>query len=161
MIHSIKIPPTPCSLLGIHIFVLYECVCISAMQITSSVPFSRFMYVSIYNIHFSLFDLLHSVWHSLGPSTSLQTTHLDNKAWSSRFVCCIWNGFLGVELWAQPPSSIMGHCLLLRKRSWQMPQLTVLFVYELLLAKCCVPQKINFEMVITCRRFITECFGDL
>ena len=158
---SLSSPPTPCSLLGIHIFVLYVCVCISDLQITSSVPLARFMYVLIYSIHFSLSDLLHSVWHSLGPPKSLQTTHLDNKAWSSRFVCCTCNGFLGVELWAQPHSSIMWHCFLLRKRSWQMPQLTALFVYELLLVKCCVPQKINFEMVITCRRFISECLGDL
>ena len=42
-----------------------------------------------------------------------------------------------------------------------MPQLIALFDCELLLVKCYVPQKIHFEMVITCRRFISECFGDL
>ena len=37
--------------------------------------FSRFhVYALIYDICFSLSDLLHSVWQSLGPSTSLQTT---------------------------------------------------------------------------------------
>ena len=36
---------------------------------------SRFhIYVLIYSICFSLSDLLHSVWRSLGPSTSLQIT---------------------------------------------------------------------------------------
>ena len=58
------------------------------------------------NMFFSFW--LHSVWHSLGPSTSLQMTHLDNKTWSSRLVCCIWSGFLNVELWAQPPSPTIG-----------------------------------------------------
>ena len=37
--------------------------------------FSRFhIYVLIYDICFSLSDLVHSVWQSLGPSTSLQMT---------------------------------------------------------------------------------------
>ena len=37
--------------------------------------FSRFhIYVLIYDICFSLSDLLHSVWQTLGPSTSLQIT---------------------------------------------------------------------------------------
>ena len=37
--------------------------------------FSRFhTYELIYDNRFSLFDLLHSVWQSLGPSTSLQMT---------------------------------------------------------------------------------------
>ena len=37
--------------------------------------FSRFhIYALIYNICFSLCDLLHSVWQSLGPSASLQMT---------------------------------------------------------------------------------------
>ena len=43
-------------------FFLYFCVSISALQTGSSVPFSRFhIYVLIYNICFSLSDLLHSV----------------------------------------------------------------------------------------------------
>ena len=38
--------------------------------------FSRFhIYALIYDICFSLSDLLHSVWQSLGPFTSLQMTH--------------------------------------------------------------------------------------
>ena len=32
------------------------------------------IYALIYDIWFSLSDLLHSVWHSIGPSTSLQMT---------------------------------------------------------------------------------------
>ena len=42
--------------------ILFVCVFISALQISSSVPFSRFrIYVLIYNICFSFSDLLHSV----------------------------------------------------------------------------------------------------
>ena len=55
-------PPPPLSPLGVHTFVLYICVSISALQTGSSVPFSRFhIYVLKYDICFSLSDLLHSV----------------------------------------------------------------------------------------------------
>ena len=51
--------------LGIHTFVLYVCVSVSALQIWSSIPFSRFhMYGLIYDICFSLSDWLHSIWQS-------------------------------------------------------------------------------------------------
>ena len=44
--------------------------------------FSRFhIYALIYNIFFSLSDLLHSVWQSLGPSTSLQMTRFCSFLW--------------------------------------------------------------------------------
>ena len=49
-------------LLGIHMFVLYISVSIFALQISSSIPYSRFhIYALIYNICFSLSCLLHSV----------------------------------------------------------------------------------------------------
>ena len=52
----------PSSPLGVHTCVLYVCVSVYALQIGSSVPFSRFyIYVLIYEIYFSLSDLLHSV----------------------------------------------------------------------------------------------------
>ena len=55
-------PPLPLFPLGVHTFVLYICVSISALQTSSSVPFSRFhIYALIYDICFSLSDLLHSV----------------------------------------------------------------------------------------------------
>ena len=48
--------------LGIHMFVLYISVSIFALQISSSIPYSRFhIYALIYNICFSLSCLLHSV----------------------------------------------------------------------------------------------------
>ena len=50
--------------------------------------FSRFhIYVSIFNICFS--DLLHSVWQSLGSSTSLQMNHFHFCGWV--IFHCIWN----------------------------------------------------------------------
>ena len=55
-------PPPAASPLGVHTFVLYICVSISALQTGSSVPFSRFhIYALIYDTCFSLPDLLHSV----------------------------------------------------------------------------------------------------
>ena len=85
-------PPTlPLSLLGVHIFVLYICVSISALQTSSSVPFSRFhIYALIYDICFSLSDLLHSVWQSLDASTSLQMTQFRSFLWLSNiplYIC--------------------------------------------------------------------------
>ena len=49
----------------------YICKSVSALQISSSLPFCRFhMYALIYNVCFS--DLVHSVWQLLGPSTFKQ-----------------------------------------------------------------------------------------
>ena len=59
--------------------ILYVCVSIPALQIGSSVPFSRFhIYVLIYDICFSLSDLLHSIEQVLGSSTSVQLIQIHN-----------------------------------------------------------------------------------
>ena len=82
-------PPSPCPhcfppLVSIRFF-LYFCVSISALQAGSSVPLSRFhIYALIYNICFSLSDLLHSVWQSLDASTSLQMTQFRSFLWLSK-----------------------------------------------------------------------------
>ena len=44
--------PSPCSSLGVYMFVLYTCVSISAFQITLSVPFSSIPHVSNYYMIF-------------------------------------------------------------------------------------------------------------
>ena len=78
--------PNPCRFppLGVHTFVLYFCVSISALQTGSSVPFSRFyIYALIYDICFSLSDILHSLWQSLDPSTPLQMTKFHSFLWLS------------------------------------------------------------------------------
>ena len=53
--------------------------------------FSRFhIYVLIYNICFSLSDLLQSVWQSPGPSMSLQMTQFHSFLWLSNiplYIC--------------------------------------------------------------------------
>ena len=55
--------------------------------------FSRFhIYALIYDICFSLSDILHSVWQSLGPSMSLQMTQFDSFLWLSNiplYICTI------------------------------------------------------------------------
>ena len=54
--------------------------------------FSRFhMYELIYDVCFSLSDLLHSVWQSLGPTTSLQMTQFCSFLWLSNIPLYIWN----------------------------------------------------------------------
>ena len=52
--------------------------------------FFRFhIYVLAYSICFSLSDLLHSVWQTLGPSTSLQITQFRFFLWLSNIALCI------------------------------------------------------------------------
>ena len=84
-------PPTSPPTFGVHTFVVYICVSISALQTGSPVPFSRFhIYALIYNICFSLSDLLHSVRQILGPSTSLQMIKFCSLLWLSNiplYVC--------------------------------------------------------------------------
>ena len=60
------IPPP--LLLRVHIFVLYACVSISALQVSSSLPFfSRFQICTVMDdISLSVSDLFHSVWESSG-----------------------------------------------------------------------------------------------
>ena len=83
--HTTTFTPHPrLSPLGVHTYFLYFCVSISALQTGSSVPFSRFhIYVLVYDICFSLSDLLHSVWQSLDASTSLQMTQFRSFLWLS------------------------------------------------------------------------------
>ena len=76
------IPPCSCPLL------------VSTRLFSTSVPlflpcklvhlyhFPRFhIYALIYDTCFSLSDIFHSVWHSLGPSTSLQMTQFRSFLW--------------------------------------------------------------------------------
>ena len=68
--------PTPLSLLGVYTFVLYIYLHFCFVNRFLKIHFSRFyLYALIYNICFSLSDLLHSVWQTLGPFTSLQMTY--------------------------------------------------------------------------------------
>ena len=65
-------PPTPCPQVHSLCLPLYSC---PATRFISTIFFFRFhMYVLAYGICFSLSDLLHSVWQTFGPSTSLQIT---------------------------------------------------------------------------------------
>ena len=68
----------------VHKSVVYNYISIPALQISLLVPFSRFhVYELIYNICFSLSDLLHSVWQTLGSYTSLQVTQFHSFLWLS------------------------------------------------------------------------------
>ena len=82
--------PTLLSPLGVHTFVLYICVSISALQTGSSIPFFEIAHVLIYDICFSLSDLIHSVWQSLDSSTSQQITQFRSFLWLSNiplYIC--------------------------------------------------------------------------
>ena len=68
------------------------CICLFSTSVSLFLPcklvhlfhFSRFhIYALIYDICFSLSDLLHSVWQSLGPSMSLQMTQFRSFLWLS------------------------------------------------------------------------------
>ena len=72
--------------------ILYVYVFIPALQLGSSVPFFfRFpIYALAYSICFSLSDLLHTVWQTLCPSTSLQITQFHFFLWLSNiplYIC--------------------------------------------------------------------------
>ena len=59
----------------VHMTILYCCISIPPCKQAHLNRLSRFhTYASIYNICFSLSDLLHSVWQTLGPTPSLQMT---------------------------------------------------------------------------------------
>ena len=77
--------------------ILYVCVFIPVLPLGSSEPFFSFffrfhIYVLAYGICFSLSELLHSVWQTLGPSTSLQMTQFHFFLWLSNiplYICVI------------------------------------------------------------------------
>ena len=76
-------PLPPVSPLGVFKVVLYICVSISVLQTASSVPFFYIPHICV-NIWYLFFsDLLHSVWQSLGPTTSLQMTQFCSFLWLS------------------------------------------------------------------------------
>ena len=84
--------PCPC-------FLPLVSICLFSTSVSLFLPckpvhlyhFFRFhIYVLIYNICFSLSDLLHLVWQSLGPSTSLQMTQFHFFLWLSNiplYIC--------------------------------------------------------------------------
>ena len=65
------IPPSLPPPHHVQLSILYVCFSIPALQVGSSIPFFYIPHALIYNICFSISDLLQSVWQILGPSTSL------------------------------------------------------------------------------------------
>ena len=69
---------SPCQVHSLHLR-LYSC---PAPRFIRTIFFFRFhIYVLAYGICFSLSDLLHPVWQTLGPSTSLQITQFRFFLW--------------------------------------------------------------------------------
>ena len=83
------IPPFP-PLVSIRLFSISVSLFLPC-KLVHLYHFSRFhIYVLIYNICFSLSDLLHSVWQSLDPYTSLQMTQFRSFLWLSNsplYIC--------------------------------------------------------------------------
>ena len=80
MLFSQSVPPSPSPPLWPHVRSLHPCL--------YSCPANRFICtiffnVLIYDICFSLSDLLHSVWQTQGPSTSPQMTQFCSFLWLS------------------------------------------------------------------------------
>ena len=84
---SSQLPLPHCVLKSIR----YICVFIPALPLGSSILLFRFhIYALAYSICFPLSDLLHSVWQTLGPSTSLQITQFRSFLWLSNiplYIC--------------------------------------------------------------------------
>ena len=80
------------SLLGLHLYSQLT------PRIFMTLFFFRFhVYVLVYGICFPLSDLLHSVWQSLGPSTSLQLTQFRSFLWLSNiplYICATSSLFI-------------------------------------------------------------------
>ena len=86
-------PPSPChfpplvsmSLFSTSVSLFLPCKPVHLYHL------SRFhIYVLIYDIYFSVSDLVHSVWQTLGPSTSLQMTQFRSFLWLSNiplYIC--------------------------------------------------------------------------
>ena len=65
-------PPPLSPLVSIHLFCISVSLCLFC-KYDHLYHFSRFhIYALTHDVHFSFSNLLHSVWHSLGPSMSLQ-----------------------------------------------------------------------------------------
>ena len=75
-------PPAPTFPLGVQTFVLYICVSFLPCKPVHLYHISRFhIYALIHDICLSLSDLLHYVWQSISPSTSLQMTQFHSFLW--------------------------------------------------------------------------------
>ena len=97
--HFVPAYPSPPSVLK---SILYLCIFIPVLTLGSSEQFFFFfrflIYVLAYGICFSLSDLLHSVWQTLGPSTSLQITQFHFFLWLSNsplYICATLNFRVG------------------------------------------------------------------
>ena len=84
-------------------------ICLSSTSVSLFLPyklvhlyhFSRFhIYALIYDICFSVSDLRHSVWQSLGPSMCLQMTQFRSFLWLSNiplYICTTSKVFPGTQ----------------------------------------------------------------
>ena len=87
-------PPPPLSPLGVHTFVSASVSQFLPWKPVHLYHFSSFhIYALIYDICFSLSDLLHSVWQSLDPSTSLQMTQFRSFLRLSNIPLYSWMNF--------------------------------------------------------------------
>ena len=89
--HFAPASPSPPSCPQVHSLCLRIYSCLATRFIsTIFFPFRFHIYVLSYGICFSLSDLLHSVWQTLGPSTSLQITQFHIFLWLSNiplYIC--------------------------------------------------------------------------
>ena len=74
----------------VHKSILHVSASIPVLQIGSSVPLFKIPYICVNIQYFSLFVLLHSIWKTLGSSTSLQKTQFHSFLWISNiplYIC--------------------------------------------------------------------------
>ena len=89
--HFFPAHPSPSLCPQVHSLQLHLYSCPAPRFIRTIFFFLRFLiYVLAYSICFSFSDLLHSVWHTLGPSTSLQITQFHFFLWLSNIPLCIY-----------------------------------------------------------------------
>ena len=100
--HFIPAYPSPSPCPQVHSLCLCLYSCPTPRFFRTIFFFFRFhIYVLAYGICFSLSDLLHSVWQSLGPSTSLQITQLCFFLWLSNITLyiCATSSYAFIYRW--------------------------------------------------------------
>ena len=103
--------PSPCPQVHSLRLSLYSCPAPRFIRTTFFFFFSFHIYVLAYGICFSLSDLLHSAWQTLGPSTSLQIAQFHYFLWLSNiplYICATSSSIIGQ--WTSRLVTCPGYC---------------------------------------------------
>ena len=117
--HFVPAYPSPSPCPQVHALHLSLYCCPAPRFFRTIIIIFRFhTYVLAYSTYFSLSDLLHSLWQSLGPSISLQITQFRFFLWLSNiplYICA--TSYLFICWWTLRLQEV-NNCLTLHKCKW-------------------------------------------